>query len=284
MGGNLYKIASNKGLHAIIADRVFEQEFESAEFYNIELTDHENTLSVINDTNPDMVVNLASIADIDLAQKEQGLARKINVEAACYISGICNQRNIKYVYFSSDAVFDGLSKNYKEGSPLNPVNYYGTTKAQAEKCILSNNPGAVIIRISLVLGFPVAKGNSFLSAIEEKLRNGKQIVSPADEYRTPVDVQTLCESILELIELNYSGVIHIGSKESISRHELTKKLVRKLGYDQSRITLQQNSDIVAGKAPRHKNGIISTEKAQGLLKTKMLTIDESIERIFNSKF
>jgi dTDP-4-dehydrorhamnose reductase len=284
VGGNLYNIATNKGWKAIIADRVFETEFESSEFYHIELTDHESILSVIKEVSPDIVVNLASVADIDLAQKEQDLTRKINVEAACYISGLCNQRNIKHVYFSSDAVFDGLSKNYKEDSPLNPVNYYGTTKAHAEKCILSNNPGAMIIRISLVLGLPVAKGNSFLSAIEEKLRSGKQIVSPADEYRTPVDVQTLCESVLELIELDYSGVIHIGAKESISRYELTKKLIKKLGYNRSRLTLQQNSGIVTGRTPRHKNGIISTQKAQGLLKTKMLTIDESIERIFSSKF
>jgi hypothetical protein len=65
---------------------------------------------------------------------------------------------------------------------------------------------------------------------------------------------------------------------------LTKKLIKKLGYDDSRLSLQQNGDFISGRAPRHKNGIISTEKAQGLLKSKMLTIDESIERIFSSKF
>ena len=151
------RLLSDKGWQAIIADRVFEQEFKSSEYYQIELTDHKKIPLMLKDINPAAVVNLASVADIDLAQKEQDLARKINVEAACYISEICNQRNIKYVYFSSDAVFDGHSKDYKEDGPLNPVNYYGTTKAQAEKCILSNNPGAVIIRISLVLGFPIAR-------------------------------------------------------------------------------------------------------------------------------
>ena len=98
-----------------------------------------------------------------------------------------------------------------------------------------------------------------------------------------MDVQTLCESVLELIELNYSGVIHIGAKDSISRYELTKKLIKKLGYDDSMLILQQNCDIANGRAPRHKNGIINTQKAQGLLKSKMLTVDESIERIFSSK-
>ena len=96
-------------------------------------------------------------------------------------------------------------------------------------------------------------------------------------------MQTLCESVLEIIELNYSGIIHIGSKDSISRYELTKKLIKKLGYDQSRLLLQQNSDVSSGRAPRHKNGIISTELAQRILKSKMLTIDESIERIFKDK-
>src|SRR5665647_946920 len=98
VGGNLYKIAVSRGWQAIIADRVFEQEFKSSEYYQIELTDHKKIPSMLKDINPAAVVNLASVADIDLAQKEQTIARKTNVEAACCISGNWKHYNIKYVY------------------------------------------------------------------------------------------------------------------------------------------------------------------------------------------
>ena len=42
-----------------------------------------------------------------------------------------------YIFFSSDAVFQGSDDMYYEHDTPNPVNYYGKTKAEAEKTALS---------------------------------------------------------------------------------------------------------------------------------------------------
>src|SRR4030042_4877110 len=59
-------------------------------------------------------------------------------------------------------------------------------------------PAAAIVRISLVLGFPVTDGNSFIAGLERKLAAGTAVPCPVDEIRTPIDVVTLLPPVLEL--------------------------------------------------------------------------------------
>jgi dTDP-4-dehydrorhamnose reductase len=152
---------------------------------------------------------------------------------------------------------------------------------EAEKDVLQACPSAAVIRISLVLGYPIESGNSFFANLQSKLKDGKNIPTPTYEIRTPVDVYTLSECVLELCENDYVGVLHIGATNSISRYDLTRQLAQRMGFDEKMIKPQTVPEVKAGRAPRHKNGIISVVKAQGLLKTKLLNTAESIQRAFN---
>ena len=122
---------------------------------------------------PDAVVNVAAIADIDFVEREQDLAHQVNVTGARNIADSCARRGIRYVFFSSDAVFDGEGGPYREEDAPNPVNYYGKTKLEAEQAVLTAHPAAAVIRISLVLGYPVTSGNSFFASLESKLAAGQ---------------------------------------------------------------------------------------------------------------
>ena len=45
----------------------------------------------------------------------------------------CNKNNTKYIYISTDSVFDGEIGNYKEDSIAKPLNNYAYTKFLGEK-------------------------------------------------------------------------------------------------------------------------------------------------------
>jgi dTDP-4-dehydrorhamnose reductase len=217
---------------------------------------------------------------VDLAEQKKDLAYQVNVAGARFVGMNCAERGIPYVYFSSDAVFDGEKRRYTEEDEVAPTNYYGLTKMEAEKAVLQAHPAATVIRISLVLGYPVVSGNSFFANLEKKLKEGKEILTPTYEIRTPVDVVTLSECVLELCQNGFSGLLHIGSTDSISRYDLSRKLARRMGFDEELIQPQTQPEHKPGRAPRHKNGIISVAKAQSILKTPLLTIDETIQRAF----
>lgn len=283
MGGNLTRIAQENGWMVYIADSFYRPDVNAAEWKTVNITEKDSVDKLIAQVQPDAVVNLAAIADIDKAEQDKKTAWNVNVEGARFIAEACSKRGIKYVFFSSDAVFDGEGRSYTEEDLPSPVNYYGKTKAEAEKAVLASHPGAAIIRISLVLGFPVTGGNSFLAALEGKLKSGSEVVCPVDEVRTPVDVLTLSECVLELAENSFTGILHIGATDSINRYELTKRLAEILGYDTELVKPQYQQDNKPGRAPRHKNGIISVIRAQRMLKTKLLSVDEGIRRAVSER-
>jgi dTDP-4-dehydrorhamnose reductase len=280
VGGNMTHIALKNGWQVVIADT---RPGLQAEWVQVDITDQKSVDAAINKMQPSAVVNVAAIADIDMAEREQELAHKVNVDGARFVAESCAKRRIRSIYFSSDAVFDGEGSAYAENDIPRPVNYYGRTKLEAEQAVLKADLGAVVIRISLVLGFPLVSGNSFLAALEGKLKEGNEITAPTYEVRTPVDVLTLSECVLELCENDFSGVMHIGGTGSISRYELTKKLASRMGYAEALIKPQTMPDNKPGRAPRHKNGIILVDLAQMILKTRLLSTDEGILRAFNER-
>lgn len=279
VGGNLARIAQRDAWEVCTADN---RPLLGVEWWSVNITDREMVMKAIGEAGPDAVVNAAAVADIDLAEHEKELAYRVNVDGACNIADACSQRGIRSIFFSSDAVFDGVCSGYTEQDLPNPINYYGRTKMEAEQAIQQVDPGAVILRISLVLGYPVTEGNSFFASLESKLRQGREVPSPADEIRTPVDVITLSECVLELLENDYSGILHIGAINSISRYDLSRKLARRMGFDEKLVKLQLLPDA-PGRAQRHKNGVIDVTRAQTLLKTRLLSTEEGIKRAFSER-
>jgi len=280
VGGNLARIAAQKGWAVCIADN---RPLLHAEWWSVNVTDKDMVEKAIEAVRPTAVVNVAAVADIDLAERERDLARRVNVEGARTLAESCARWGIRYVFFSSDAVFDGNGRQYTEADRPNPVNHYGYTKWQAEQAVLQACPQAAIVRLSLVLGFPVSGGNSFLASLESKLEQGRAVVAPVDEVRTPVDVITLCECVLELCESTFTGVMHIGATDSISRYDLSRKLARRMGYSEKLVEPQTSAGGLPGRAPRHKNGIISVALAQRLLATRLLSTDDGIKRAFSER-
>lgn len=281
IGGNIKKVAEKQGWNIYIAGRMNKLRLESTIWRDIDITDEKSIRSVIKLVNPDVVINGAAIADIDKAEEFMETAWKVNVEGAKFAAKVCSEFGIKYIFISSDAVFDGQGRYYNEDDIVKPVNYYGYTKSEAEKAVLSSDPLAIVIRISLVLGYSVSDGNTFLTWLEERLKEGNKVFCPSEEVRTPVDVITLSECIMELAESSYTGIIHIGSTDCVDRLNLTKKLAGAMGYNVDLIYPQP--DGIIRRVPRHKNGSISIEIAKKILKTPLLSVDEGINRILQKR-
>ena len=175
----------------------------------------------------------------------------------------------------------GDAPSYSEDAAPDPVNYYGQTKCEAEKKIFEAMPEAKIIRISLVLGFPIDGGNSFYMGLKNKLESGQDIFCPANEIRTPIDVATLAKAVLELAMNSFSGVLHLGATSSISRFELTRRAAEIMGFAGGKV-IKMSEEEVAKRTPRHNNGILDVSKAGRVLKTPMPSVDEAVASAYET--
>lgn len=276
--GGVISTLARRNWQVHIFDSESSYDIKQATIRKVDITDRQAVLTAMEEIGIEAAINVAAVSNIDFAEKNQELTRNINVVGAANIAEGCRLAGAKYIYFSSDAVFDGTKDMYYEEDPPNPVNYYGRSKAEAEKMVRDGNPNTVVIRISLVMGYPVTGGNAFFPPLEQKLKNGENVTFPTDEARTPVDVLTLAESVLELAENDYQGILHIGATDSITRYELACKVAAEMGYNPELVKPKEPSAPVPGRAPRHRNGIICVKKAQNLLRTPMLPVDRGIRR------
>lgn len=277
VGGRLHQQGVSRGYEVAIADMAEIPMVDEQRYIRCDIRDQQQLTRTFAAFRPNLVVNVAAIADIDYAEKEHERAWKVNVEGAANGARAARRIGAKYIWFSSDAVFSGHDLSYDETAPVNPVNFYGVTKKEGEISILKENPSAIIVRLSLILGMPVVKGNSFLAGLVDKFKKGERVNVPEWEIRTPVDVDTLCRAIYELYFLDYSGILHLGATDSINRFELCKRIAMETGYPEELVTSQQHPP--KDRAPRHENGVLSVRKAQSVLvDTQLLTCEKTVKK------
>jgi dTDP-4-dehydrorhamnose reductase len=161
----------------------------------------------------------------------------------------------RLVHMSSDIVFDGTLGHYTEEDLPAPVNDYGRSKAEAELRVADAHPGATIVRTSLIYGVP--------DGPQERLaREGKRFF--VDERRSPVHVGDLAQALLEVLELEVPGPLHIAGADDVNRYDFAVLL----GADEASIEPAQTSP------ERAPDVTLDSSEAAALLETRVRGVNE----------
>ncbi|WP_440694015.1 SDR family oxidoreductase [Candidatus Pelagibacter sp. HIMB1695] len=173
---------------------------------------------LISKLEPDVIINLIANTDVDLCQKNRGIAYEANVLPS--INLVNSLKNLKYktkiIHISTDHVYEGVG--FKKEEQVNPVNQYAITKLQAEKVILDY--GGLVIRTNFIGKNFNNKKNSLTDWIYENLTHGKQIKVFDNIKINPLNINTLCKYIDFLIEKKAKGLFNLGSHDGITKAEL----------------------------------------------------------------
>jgi dTDP-4-dehydrorhamnose reductase len=250
-----------------------------AEWRDIDLLDFAALDNALDDSRPDALINAAAIPNIDYCEQNREEADRINAEIPRVLAEKCAMRNIRFVQVSTDNVFEGTRSFYKEDDDRRPVNHYGWTKAAAEDAVLAVNPKSAVVRLPLIVGWPAQTGgNSFLALMMPKWKAGETVGVPGNEIRTPVDVATAAEALLELAKLDFAGRIHIAGTERINRLDFVRNLAVALGFRTEQVE-ENDPTKIPGRAARPLDVSLDTALARQTLKTPLLDASASIDRV-----
>lgn len=181
--------------------------------------------------NYDAVIHCAANANLEQCEKHPDNAFIINSLASENLVKWSEDQNSKFIFLSTDIVFDGEKSNYTEKDNPYPINVYGRTKLEAEQKILNIHHNAVVIRLALCLGRGLGCTNSFIDWFLSKLEHDEEIPLFNDEFRTPVSAIFAVKSIWEMVNSNFKGIIHLTGKEKINRYDLGLKILEYLKSD-----------------------------------------------------
>jgi dTDP-4-dehydrorhamnose reductase len=86
-----------------------------------------------------------------------------------------------------------------------------------------------VLRIALVLGRGFGPRTTASEGIAAAIAAGRRLRLYTDQYRTPVDPESIADAIHRLLERPVAGRIHLGGPERLSRHALGMRVARVLG-------------------------------------------------------
>jgi dTDP-4-dehydrorhamnose reductase len=167
------------------------------------------------------VIHAAAMASPDECEKAPDLAHRTNVEAARLLVERRPPES-RFVFISTDLVFDGRQGNYDESDATEAVNTYAANKIEAEG-VVRGRPGAVILRMALLYGPPAAFPGGFVAWMRARLAAGQEVPLYVDQYRTPVYVGDVARALELLLEgAPRQGLYHLGGADRLSRWQFGK--------------------------------------------------------------
>src|SRR5262249_32020696 len=115
----------------------------------IDLLDSAAIADAFGEAQPDVVIHAAALARVSDCFTESTKARRVNTAATITMADLSARSGARFVFVSTDLVFDGERGPYTEGDPPSPLSVYGQSKADADVAVLTMSR-AVVARISLL--------------------------------------------------------------------------------------------------------------------------------------
>ncbi len=199
----------------------------------IELKDPDSIRENCQRFKPELILHSGAMSRPDECELNKELAFAVNVRSTELLLNQATELKSRFIFLSSDFVFDGESGPYKEEDIPAPVNYYGQTKYEAEKLVMARGIDWAIVRTILVYGKPIVPRTYLLSIVEEKLRNGREYSLVNDQVRAPTYVNELANGIMEIINRKAGGIFHLSGEETMTPYEMGYAWANLLGLNTS---------------------------------------------------
>jgi dTDP-4-dehydrorhamnose reductase len=195
----------------------------------VELTDEATLSRALDSLAPQAVVHAAVLGRADRCEERPDEAERTNARLPQTVARLCHERGLRLVALSTDLVFGGDRPFVGENDPPQPLSVYGRTKLAGEEAALAACPAAAIARVALVLGRGHGARGTSTESVAWALGAGRAVRLYTDEYRTPVDPESVADALVRLLARGGSGRFHLGGPERLSRFELGLRLARALG-------------------------------------------------------
>jgi dTDP-4-dehydrorhamnose reductase len=270
IGGNLRNYLKTKGycVYGVTSKEVPEEGI-----YRVDITDSQALFNILDEVKPDAVIHTAALNSLSACEKNPKLAMKLNVETTGNIcDAMCKiNPSAKLVFTSSDYVFDGERGNYREADAVDPKTVYGRTKVLAENVIKENLENYIICRTSNVYG----KGGNFFSFVSEALEQNRTVDVFDAVFFTPTYIDYLLGSLVELVELDFRGVVHVAGRERVSRYDFALKVAEVLGKEKTLVKpVKQVEGLIA------RDSSLNCEFSRKLLRNYWPSVEESLRFCF----
>ena len=224
-----------------------------------DLRDREAIRALVDREQPDVVLHLAAYREPDVCEADPVEARRLNVDPVRAFAQTLPVTS-RFIFVSTDYVFDGTRPPYAETDPRTPISVYGATKAEAEDVVLSRRKSTVL-RVPLLVGSgPTVAESGFIGQTYAMLNAAKPVVLDDVLIRYPTWINDVAGALEFLAGRDLDGVYHYSSLRPGTRYTWTLEMAEVFGLPSGFVTASK--EIVVRKAGRPLNSQLSPAKIQ----------------------
>ena len=232
-GGQLGSSMELKDFMMITSSRFHTDDVESPTFdADLDITNEDQVKTVLEIEKPDVIIHLAAMTNVDGCERNPEQAHLINIKGT---ENLLNNFSGKFIFVSSDYVFDGENGPYSEEDEVNPINIYGTTKLKGEESVRRLSFDWVILRTNVVWNIGGNFKASFADWVLEELQNNRNIRIFDDQWNNPTHTEDLGSVINELLKHEASWLYHYGSAEVLNRYDFARLIANIYNLDENLI-------------------------------------------------
>ena len=228
---------------------------------------------VLSDIDPDVILNLAALTDVDGCELDPQKAKDINFSG---VKNLCRDFSGHFIQISTDYVFDGKSGPYSEEDEPNPKSVYGKTKLFADNWLLDNYSKSTIIRTNILYSYTKRTKASFLKWVVDSLNDNQNIKVVNDQWNNPTWTESLSSVIYKIIDNQAFDLYHYGDRDILNRFDFSILISKVFNLDSSLI-MPISSDELNQIAPRPRKSGLITKK----IESELGIIPKSVETCLN---
>lgn len=210
----------------------YQNQIKKGNCFRLDITHKNDVENALDKVSPDIIVHTAAYTNVDECEKNKDVAFAVNVQGTKNLANTAEKLGAKFIYISTDYVFDGKKGFYKEDDQVNPIDFYGETKLLGEKAVGDICNDFIIARTSVLYG---ANKNNFVTWLIENLKSGKNINIVNDQFVSPTLNTDLSHQIIELIQADETGIYHTAGGERINRYNFALFLADVFSLDKNLI-------------------------------------------------
>ena len=179
---------------------------------------------------PDLIVNLAALTDLEFCETNEEESWLTNALGAENLGLVAAELNVPYVYISTAGIFDGLRDTYNDFHAPNPLSVYAKSKYYGEQYVLKSVRKGYVIRAGWMMGGGPAKDKKFINKIYKQIRAGAaELCVVDDKLGTPTYTVDFANGLCGIVESGQYGLYNQVCCGAASRFDVAQEFVRLLG-------------------------------------------------------
>jgi dTDP-4-dehydrorhamnose reductase len=243
----------------------------------LDITDRTQVDALLDHLKPAVVVHPAAQPNVDRCESEVDESFRVNVLGTHNVAEASARIGARFIYFSTDYLFNGAAGPYAPDATPSPIQSYGEHKLAAEAVVRAAVDDHVIARVCGVYGYHPT-GKNFIMGLIAKGGRGERMNVPSDQWGTPTFVESLAEAIRELAHSTYTGVVHPVGPDFLNRVEFARTAAEILGFAPDFLH-PLTTDQLRQPARRPLRGGVDNRSTQALLQTRLASVTEGLQRV-----